>query len=141
MHSIDMLLMQWDAAKVELAKAKALESQLRNEVVRRLYPDVEADAEGTKNIDLGGGYKVKTVFKQSRRLNNKNGEVVEALEKIDKMGAGAKVIAERLVKWEPKLSKSEYDKLPVEIKNIIDKVITMRPATPTVELVKPKGVE
>lgn len=134
----DALIMEWNEAKSALDAAKEKESELRKRMVDECFPH-NPDSEGTENLELGEGWKLKTVFKQNRRLGNKNGETDKALTKIEKMGAEGEIIADRLVKWEPKLSLSEYKKLPAKMKKIIDDVITTAPGTPTVSLVPPKG--
>ena len=134
----DQLIMQWHEAQQTLAQAKEVESQLRKEVLAECFA-VEADFEGTENVDLGEGYKLKSVFKLNRRLANKNGETDKALTKIEKLGEAGEFVADRLVKWEPKLSMTEYKKLPNNMRKIIDEVITAAPGAPSISLVEPKA--
>ena len=133
-------LVQWDAAKKALKAAQALESSLRSEVLQELYGfGGESDLrEGTENLELGNGYKLKAVFKVSRKLENKNGETSEALRNIAMDFEGGKLYAERLVKWSPELSVSEYKKLPDDIRAVIDACVTSKAATPSLEIVEPK---
>ena len=133
----DALIQNWQAAQSELAAAKDKESALRAEVIATLF--AEHPDKGTVNYELGGGYKVKAVFKQNLRLNNADDAVDKALSKIEKTGPEGQFIAQRLVKWKPELAITEYNDLDPKFKKIIDEVLTISAATPAVELVIPKA--
>ena len=136
----DAKILAWEAAVKALAAAKDAEAALRKEVLVEAFAfDPEALREGTENFELGNGYKLKAVFKISRNLNNENDAVDKVLSKIEKAGAEGLFIAERLVKWKPELSVSEYKKLPEKFKRMIDEVVTSKEATPSLELVAPKS--
>jgi hypothetical protein len=132
----DALLLQWEAAASALAKAKETEMNLRSQVVEAFYP-AHKD-EGTENVELGNGFKLKAVFKMSRRLAAIDA-VNDALNKIEATGPEGKFIAERIVRWKPELDKKEYDQLGPQCKSIIDTVLTISPATPALEIVEPKA--
>ena len=136
----DAKILAWEAAVKALAAAKDAEAALRREVLAEAFQfDPEALREGTENFELGNGYKLKAVFKISRNLNNENEAVDKVLSKIEKTGAEGQFIAERLVKWKPELSVSEYKKLPEKFKKLFDEVVTSKEATPSLELVAPKS--
>jgi len=136
----DAKIMQWQEAVKNLAAAKEAEAALRNEVLSGAFDfDPEALREGTENVELGNGYKLKAVFKISRNLQGGNEAVEKALQKIEKTGAEGEFIAERLVKWKPELSVSEYKKLPDKFRKLIDEVLTSKEAMPSLELVVPKS--
>ena len=136
----DAKILAWEAAVKALAAAKDAEAALRKEVLAEAFAfDPEALREGTENFELGNGYKLKAVFKISRNLNNENEAVDKVLSKIEKTGPEGAFIAERLVKWKPELSVSEYKKLPEKFKKMIDEVVTSKEATPSLELVAPKA--
>lgn len=136
----DAKILAWEESVKTLAAAKEAEAALRREVLAETFQfDPEALREGTENFELGNGYKLKAVFKISRNLNNENDAVDKALSKIEKAGAEGQFIAERLVKWKPELSVSEYKKLPEKFKKMIDEVVTSKEATPSLELVAPKS--
>ena len=131
-------LQQWLDAKKALDEAKAAEAVLRVAVIA-LYPFDEDVREGTQYIDLANGYKLKVVKKQNYKLANKENETDKALDKLEALGERGKLIAERLVKWSPELSISEYRLLGPDERGIIDEVLTVSPGLPTVELVEPKS--
>jgi hypothetical protein len=136
----DMLIQKWQLAADQLAVAKKAEAELRNAVLAAAFefcPD--ALREGTENIELGLGYKLKSVFKISRTFVGGSDGVEAALSKIEKLGAEGQFIANRLVKWKPELSIAEYKSLPDKIRKLIDEVIVSKEAMPSLELVEPKA--
>lgn len=136
----DAKILAWEAAVKALAAAKDAEAALRKEVLAEAFAfDPEALREGTENFELGNGYKLKAVFKISRNLNNENEAVDKVLSKIEKTGPEGVFIAERLVKWKPELSITEYKKLPEKFKKLFDEVVTSKEAMPSLELVAPKS--
>ena len=136
----DAKILAWEESVKALAAAKEAEAALRREALAEAFQfDPEALREGTENFELGNGYKLKAVFKISRNLNNENDAVDKVLSKIEKAGAEGQFIAERLVKWKPELSVSEYKKLPEKFKKLFDEVVTSKEAMPSLELVAPKS--
>lgn len=136
----DAKILQWQEAVKALAAAKDAEAALRKEVLSDCFAfDPDALREGTENVELGNGYKLKAVFKISRNLNNEGDAVDKVLSKIEKTGPEGQFVAERLVKWKPELSVSEYKKLPEKFRKMIDEIVTSKEATPSVELVEPKS--
>ena len=136
----DAKILAWEESVKALAAAKDAEAALRKEVLAEAFAfDPEALREGTEDFELGNGYKLKAVFKISRNLNNENEAVDKVLSKIEKTGPEGAFIAERLVKWKPELSVSEYKKLPEKFKKLFDEVVTSKEAMPSLELVAPKS--
>jgi hypothetical protein len=131
----DELVLEWSKSRIALMSAKDKEMFLRNEVIKECFRNHKE--EGTENVDLGAGYKLKAVFKQSYTFPDKL-KVDEALSKIEALGAEGEYIAERLVKYKPELSISEYKKLDKQYRDIIDTVIVTKPAYPSLELIEPK---
>jgi len=136
----DAKILAWEQAVKALDAAKDAEAALRKEILKTAFAfDPEALREGTENFELGNGYKLKAVFKISRNLNNENEAVDKVLSKIEKTGPEGAFIAERLVKWKPELSLTEYKKLPEKFKKLFDEVVTSKEAMPSLELVAPKS--
>jgi hypothetical protein len=131
----DDLIMRWHAAKQRLDAAKKEEMELRNQVVAMCYADAQ---EGTHNLDLGSGYKLKAVVKNNYTLAD-NEAVDAALSKLRKVGNEGEFLADRVIGWTPKLSLSEYRELQPQYKAVIDTVLTIKPGAPSLELVEPKG--
>ena len=136
----DALIMKHQEAVKVLAAAKEAELAARKAVLTTVFNfDENVLRSGTENVELGGGYKLKAVFKINYSLDNTNEGVDKALTKIEKTGTEGKFIAERLVKWKPELSLSEYKQLPQKFKDIIDDVLKASEGTPSLELVEPKS--
>lgn len=143
----DAVILDWRAKAEALETAKAQELVARGEVAK-LFPEPK---EGTNTIDLGNGYKLKYVHSFNFNLSNSDQPKPEsgmeplatdkALDLIEKMGNEGSFIAERLVKWSPELSITEYRKLLPDspIKKAIDKALKISPAAPKITLETPKG--
>lgn len=138
------LLQQWEESKKRLDVAKEEEMKFRKEYVAFAS---DSDREiGTENIQLDNGYKAKVVKKINYDFIKKDDEktvdkkaIDSALCKIESDGAAGELIAERLIKWTPSLSLSEYKILSPDHKSIIDDVLVTKEASPTLAIVAPKG--
>ena len=104
---------------------------LRNELVE-LFSDIkDPDYAGTENVETPIG-QLKIVHKLSYSLGNAD-LVEKALDRIEASQEGGNVIAERLVDWKPELSLSNYKLLTDRQKAMINEVLTIKPATKTLE--------
>ena len=139
----DRLLLSWEESKKALEVAKEKEMEQREAVVAFAFdPNKES---GTERIELGNGYQAKAVKKvnygfvktEDGKLNK--AAIDKALSKIEKTGPAGELIAERLVKWTPDLSLTEYKQLPEKLKSIIDEVIVTSEGAPTLEIITPKA--
>lgn len=134
------LITSWENAKAASANAVELERNLRSQVMAICFPNAKV---GTNNLELGRGYTLKAVKKLNYKLDNDT--VDAAIEKVEALGNEGAFLAERLVKFKPELSVSEYNKLDaanpthVKIKALIDDVLTISDGSPTMEVVKPKS--
>jgi len=136
----DMLITKWIEASRNLAAAKEAELQLRQAVLNECFSfDPEALREGTENLELGQGYKLKAGFKISRSLGSDIEAIEKVLQKIEKSGPEGEFVAERLVKWKAELSVTEYKKLPEKIAKIVNELVVSKPSTPSLEFVEPKS--
>lgn len=132
----DNLIQAWIQSQRDLAVAKEKEADLRAKVVAL---DAENAVEsGTVNLELGNGYKLKYVYKQNTRFISSDA-VQSVLDKIERTGDAGALIANRLVKWKPELSITEYKQLPDNFKKMIDEVVIFSAGTPSVEFVEPKA--
>ncbi len=130
----DSLLQEWQSVSGQLAALKEREATLRAACVKAFFGQLP---EGTNTHELGRGYTLKAVGKINYNLGGST-EVVSALEKIAGVNEEGKFVAERLVKWKPELSISEYRKLPEIFKRILDTVLTTKPGAPQLEIIEPK---
>jgi len=142
----DHLLSVWEAAKKVLEEAKATEMSIRTRIVKFAF---NPEQKGTQRVPLANGYALKAVVKfnygfvktpDGKRVNK--AAVDNALRAIEAKGPVAAHIAGELVKWNPELSLTEYNKLEGDLaplKSIIDTVIVKTPGAPTLEIEEPKG--
>lgn len=142
----DQLVMQWEQAKKASDNAIALERTLRTQVVDLCFP-ADTRKVGTNNLDLGRGVKLKAVTGLRYTLDKADdaARTNAAVDAIEQTGNEGEFIAERLVKWKPELSVSEYKKLDMtnpthkRIKDIIDGVLTITPESAQVEIIYPNA--
>lgn len=150
----DKEIQTWLDAKPVLEQAKSAEAEARATVTKTLFPEPK---KGTQRYNLNGGYKVKLVYGLTYTLGNKEAvdgegkaisiesQVRAVEEKIMALGPEARLLLDRLIKWKPELSGSEYEKLDsddetqVAIRNLIDEVLTIKPASPQLTFEEPKA--
>ena len=125
----EFLVTEWWRACIDLAAAKAKESKLRDQLVKELF-NADKDA-GTEAIEIGNGYKLKSVKKLDYKLNNKEGAVTALVAIIDPE------LARKLVKWTPKLSESTYKNLDAETQKLFDGCLTIKPGKPSLKIIAP----
>jgi hypothetical protein len=123
----DTLVAEWDAADKALAAAKAREKELREQVIEALFKDAPV---GTNNHELPTGETLSCV----KKLNYKLETDATMLAQGALAGMIGEFLTQRLVKWKPELSVSEYKKLDDISRATIDKALTITPATPSLEM-------
>lgn len=123
----DDLVSRWERAKVALDTAKKLESELREEVVAAFF---RVNSTGTHHFDTSDGRDLVCVKKLNYKLDK---DTTAAAQSEIAALIGAE-LAGHLVNWKPDLSLTEYKKLPDAAREIIDRALTISPATPTLEL-------
>src|SRR5258707_7434082 len=140
----DDLLMLWADKKKAIETAKEEEMDLRKYIVKREFPK---PTEGMNSKELGGGYQLKAAIKYNYNLAD-NDTVEDCLNRIAKLGNEGTFIAERLVSWKPSFLLTEYrqlvedkekgEKRAENILNIINNMLTITEAAPTLEIREPK---
>jgi len=143
--SEDQLLMLWDSKKKAIEVALEEEMDLRKYIVGRAFPK---KAEGTNTKELGQGYQLKATIKYNYNLAD-NDTVEEKLNKISSLGNMGPFIADRLVNWKPNFLLTEYrqlcedeakgDKFAKSVLNIVNEMLTIVEAAPTLEIKEPKA--
>jgi len=129
----DTLLASWKEANAQLKHFRTLEGELRKQVIDAFSEQTSEMASGVENVDIGWGHTLKVTHKLEYKLDDT--KLDKALEQIEKTVEYGELLAERLVKFKPELSVSEYKKLPGDAKKIIDTVLTIKPAAKSVEIV------
>ena len=142
--SQDELLLLHQQKQQAIADAKAVEMELRKYIVDRAFPNKQ---EGTNTLELGGGYELKATVKFNYNLAD-NDTVEKILNEIEAIGNEGKFIADRLVSWTPNFLLTEYRALQEEaekgsvqakeILKLVDKMLTVKDAAPTLVIKEPK---
>jgi hypothetical protein len=151
----DAEIKTWLIERAALKLHKDKEMVCRKNVTEMLFPN---PTKGTQRFALGNGYNVKLVHKLNYKLGNPElidpetqakvptaTQVFALCDAVDEMGDVAKVLIDRLIKWTPELSVTEYDKLdlsdPIQrkIKDMIDAMLTIEPGAPTLDFEEPKS--
>jgi hypothetical protein len=142
--SEDQLLMLWQEKKAAIEAAKTEEMDLRKYIVSRAFP---AKTEGMNNKELGNGYQLKAAIKYNYTLAD-NDTVEATLEKLSGLGNAGSAISDRLVSWNPNFLLTEYRQLQEDKEKgskfaddalkIINEMLTITEAAPTLEIKQPK---
>lgn len=130
----DEAIMEHATAVANAKRWMERERELRSLIYGNLFGSL---ADGTTHThELGNGYKLKA----KRPLNYKvdAGLIDDALDKIVAIGNSGAFLADRVIKWKPELSLTEYKQLSDEQRQVLDVAITMTPGLPSLELVEPK---
>lgn len=127
------LLQEWEVALTNAKHWQERELKLRQQVATEFFAPTP-DIEGTFNYTLDNNWQLKAVFKQNYNIDRERVDAM--LEKLRTQGAAA--IADRIIKWSPSLSLTEYRQLSNGAKKIVDTVVTIKPATPSIYLIEPK---
>lgn len=126
-------LTEWQAAKAAADAVKPTvekEQTLRKEVFALFFP---APIEGTNKFDLPEGWALKGTYKIDRKVDE------QAVPAVSEALRGMGVNVDLLIGYEPKLKTATYRELTAEQRGIFDQALTIKPGSPTVELVAPKA--
>lgn len=126
------LLRDWNTAVAKAAECKPLvelEQALRKAVMAEFFPTPK---EGVNNLDMGQGWTLKGTYKIDRKVDEAALPAVK--EQLRELG----VNADTLVKYKPEVATTIYKALSEQARLIFDTALTIKPGSPTVELVPPK---
>lgn len=121
-----------DSYKPELEPLIDREKALRLAIVALLWPADKPENEGTQRIELGHGWKMKANVKIDRKV------IEETIDQVLIDMQKALVNTTDLIKWWPDLNLKVYRKLTAEQQEMINQALTIKPASPTLELEPPK---
>jgi hypothetical protein len=121
----------WDEAKRKLDAAKEAEMEARTAAVNLFFPNGHVP-KGTNNFDLGDGWEAKFTGVLNFKVDDAAAKV--AVQALASQGEKGALVAERLFRWEPKLSVTEYNQLPPEFMPLVLPAITSSPGTPQLEI-------
>lgn len=121
------LLRKWTEAKESSAYWKDREAALRKEVFSTFF---EEPKEGVNKLELEGGWTLKADYKYNRTVDK--AALPAVLEQLDKG------ITDRLIKYKPELSITEYKRLTEDQRVILAEAITEKPGSPSITIIPPK---
>ena len=123
------LLKEWLDVSSNLSELKKKETELRREVHSSFFE--KPLKEGTQNVELKKGYKLKAVTKLNRSLD-------KDLEKIDSIMKILDKKHEEVIVYQPKLNVKEFRKMDDKSLKIFSEILTEKPGTVDISLVVPK---
>jgi len=129
-------LLEWSLAMQAIEEAKAAiakEQALRKEVADLFF---FTPTEGVNTFELEQGYKLKLTYKIDRKIDE------AALDAVRKQLAEDKINIDTLLSYKPSLDTKAYKGLMQvnpEAAKVFDQALTIKPASPTLELVAPKS--
>lgn len=127
------LLKQWEEAKLALLQVKpvvAKELELRKRVFALFFPKPK---EGVNKFELAGDYLLKGTHKIDRKVDE---AVLEDIQ--NQMREEFQINPDLLIEMKPSLKMATYRELTAEQRKMFDQALTIKPSTPTIELVAPK---
>lgn len=129
-------LQEWHQAVLAAQEAKKVveaEQSLRKEVMALFFPE---PVEGTNKFDLEAGWSLKATHKIERKVDE--AALPAVLQQLREMG----VNPDTLIRTKPDLDTKAYKSL-VQINpdaaHVFEQALTIKPGSPTVELVPPKA--
>ena len=129
------LMTEWHELSKQLEAIKVAESEARDKLCKALYP--EGVPKGTNHVDLPNGYRLNLVGTINYSLDIPL--ITNAIKTIrEKLGNAAAKSASDAIKTKYELKVGDYNKLPSDVKLILNDGITGKPGKPQLEIVKPK---
>lgn len=122
-----VLIANWKTAKTELDKWKKIESNLRDKIVDKVFPE---RTEGNNHVELSHGFSINC--KQTYRYDIDEDLLKDVLKELPR---GAK---KKLIKTTASLIKKGYTALDQYDRAIVDHCLTLTPSKPQLEIIAPK---
>lgn len=129
-------LKEWYALKQQLDELKNKEVVLRQFIFNGIFTKPE---EGVNKHDIndGTGAVLKGTYVINRKVNEEQLEELET-SLSDPNSNLPQLDLDKLIKWKPEVSITEYRKLTDEQRNLLDQTLVIKPGMPSLEIVIPK---
>ena len=129
------LLASWYEMADQLKSLRASEALLRKSIFKKAFPNPK---EGTNKYELDDGYVLSGKYALTRSVDE--GAYSSILDNLYE----AKIKVDKLVKFKPSISKSEYSRLTDEQRDLFDQCLVIKPGSPSLDIIlpaknKPKG--
>ena len=119
----------WAQMQVQLSNLKTAEMLLRQKIFKHFFT---APTEGTNTAPLSEGWVLKATYPITRKVEMPL--LVAAAPDLRNAG----IIVEDLIRNVPELVISKYRTLTPEQVQLVDRVLTVKPGSPQMEIVQPK---
>ena len=129
-------LQEWHQAVLAAQEAKKVveaEQALRKEVMALFFPE---PVEGTNKFELEAGWSLKATHKIERKVDES--ALPAVLQQLREMG----INPDPLIRTKPDLDTKAYKSLAQinpDAAHVFEQALTIKPGSPTVELVPPKA--
>lgn len=129
-------LQEWHQAVLAAQEAKKVveaEQALRKEVMALFFPE---PVEGTNKFELEAGWSLKATHKIERKVDE--AALPAVLQQLREMG----VNPDPLIRTKPDLDTKAYRSLVQsnpDAAHVFEQALTIKPGSPTVELIPPKA--
>lgn len=121
-----VLLGEWDNLKKQYEEIKKREFELRKVLCQYYFPDPN---EGTNKVEIGNGWVLKGVVPYTYK-------VIE--EKYKRHKEEFTTVPKEIFRIKMELSKTVYNKMYIEQRMIVDKVLLVTPGSMQLEITPPK---
>lgn len=132
----DAILGAWKEAKVIFERAQTEERRLRALVIETRSLITDENHSGTETVDIGWGTDLKIIHTLDYKLDLEGdcAKVHAAIEEFEKIGNEGGFISDRLFKQKFEIAVREYKLLDPKYKVIVDKILTIKPSSKSIEI-------
>ena len=121
-------LNQWNTMHQQLAALKSSEMLLRMRIFKGMFEDPH---EGTNTVPLAQGWVIKATYPITRKPD------VALLTAATGELRAAGIPLDSVIIYKPEVAVREYKKLSDAHRNLIDRVLDIKPGSPQMEIVLP----
>jgi hypothetical protein len=118
----------WSKMQEDLRAMRAAESLLRMKIFKAAFP---APVEGTNKYNLAQGWVLKAVYGLDRKVD------VALLKAMASELREGHIAVDEVVRYKPEVAITEYKKMTDEQRQLFDRVLTIKPGSPQMEIVLP----
>lgn len=122
-------LEEWYTMQKQMAELKGRELVLRNKIFGALFT---APREGTNKVPLSEGWVLKAQYVLNRTVD------IAGFTSMREELEAAGVPCDQIIKYKPELNVTVYRTMTAEQLNLVDRILTIKPGTPQLEIVLPK---
>lgn len=126
----EAMLSEWYQMQQDLKKLKAEEMNFRKAIFNTLFPE---PVEGTNKYQLKDGFVLNASYSLGRKVDE--AAYLESVDNFEAIG----IRTDDIVRKKIELAKPVYNKLTDVQRAQFDQVLIIKPDSPSLAIVKPKG--